>query len=59
MRGLGIFTEARTPTPVLLNEIIYLRVGRVPEKGYGLSWLSHCGCGWVNYSQCIAQGQEG
>lgn len=33
MRGLGIFIEARTPTPVILNEIIHLRVGRAPEKG--------------------------
>lgn len=32
MGGLGIFIEARTPTPIILNEIIHLRVGRVSNK---------------------------
>lgn len=33
MKGLGIFIEARTPTPVIFSEIIHLRAGRAPEKG--------------------------
>lgn len=48
MRGLGIFIEARTPIPVILHEIIHLKVGRASEKGLWALVVNCCGCGQVN-----------
>lgn len=59
MRSLGIFIEARTPTPVILNEIIHLRVGREPEKGLWALLAEPLGCGQVNYSQEYSPRSEG